>query len=373
MPAGFGPIAGLKIGHAQDERALTGCTVLLFDPANVPSGAEQGMVAACEVRGGAVGERELETLRPGHLVERIHAVVLSGGSAFGLETATGVMRWCEERGIGFDTGVARIPIVPAAILFDLRVGDPQRRPDAAMGYAAAEAAAQATIDAPVAEGNVGAGTGATVGKLLGIARATKAGIGCWTEDLAPASKAVAGSAGPEIVSVAALAAVNAFGDVRDPDSGEIIAGARVVSAQQDAPRASRELQGGSAAASGGNVARRGKKGATKFVDTAATMRRGTMRRGFADPSTVLVAIASNAALTRIEAQRVAVMASAGMARVISPAHTMFDGDVVFALSIGSAKADVNALGAAAAEAVARAIVRGVTQARSVAGVRDARS
>ncbi len=330
------------------------------------------MVAACEVRGGAVGEREMETLRPGHLVERIHALVLAGGSAFGLEAATGVMRWCEERGIGFDTGVARIPIVPAAILFDLRIGEPSTsfgssprpaHPDAAMGYAAAEAAARARSDSTIAEGNVGAGTGATVGKLFGIARATKAGIGCWTEDVAPASKTAAGSAAPEVVRVAALAAVNAFGDICDPDSGEIIAGARVVSAQEGAPRA----------ASAGNVARRGKKGSAKFVDTAAVMRRGTVRQGFADSSTILVAVATNAALARIQAQRVAVMASAGMARVISPAHTTFDGDVVFALSIGNAKADVNALGAAAAEAVARAVVRGVTQARSVAGVRDARS
>ena len=372
MPAGFGPIAGLKIGHAQDDRALTGCTVLLFDPANAPSGAEQGIVAACEVRGGAVGEREMETLRPGHLVERIHALVLAGGSAFGLESATGVMRWCEERGIGFDTGVARIPIVPAAILFDLRIGEPSAsfgpsprpaHPDAAMGYAAAEAAARTGSDSPVAEGNVGAGTGATVGKLFGIARATKAGVGCWTEEVAPASRVAAGSAAPEVVRVAALAAVNAFGDICDPDSGEIIAGARVVSAQEDAPRATR----------GQNTDRRGEKSSAKFADTAAVMRRGTVRRGFADPSTILVAVATNAALARIEAQRVAVMASAGMARVISPAHTTFDGDVVFALSIGDVKADVNAVGAAAAEAVARAIVRGVTQARSAAGVLDAQS
>ena len=323
MPAGFGPIAGLKIGHAQDDRALTGCTVLL---------AEGGMVAACEVRGGAVGERELETLRPGHLVERIHALVFAGGSAFGLDAAAGVMRWCEERGIGFDTGVARIPIVPAAILFDLRIGYPQCRPDAAMGYAAAQAAARAKAGARVAEGNVGAGTGCTAGKLFGIARATKAGIGCWTEDLR------IGKTARRSVRVAALAAVNAFGDVRDPDSGRIIAGAR---------RSATSRQ---------------------FVDTAAAMRQGAARTGFADPNTVLVAVATDALLTRIEAQRLAAMASAGMARALSPAHTTFDGDIVFALSLGRAKADLNALGAAAAEAVARAIVRGVTQARSAGGV-----
>ncbi len=293
------------------------------------------MVAGCEVRGGAVGERELETLRPGHVVERIHALVLAGGSAFGLDAAAGVVRWCEERGIGFDTGVARIPIVPAAILFDLRIGEPStsfgprprpRHPDAAMGYAAAEAAAQAKADAPVAEGNVGAGTGATVGKLFGIERATKGGIGCWTEEL------------PDGVRVAALAVVNAFGDIRDPESGKILGGARRAEDSRE------------------------------FADTAAAMRSGTVRKRFSDPNTVLVAVATNVGLGRIEAQRMAVMAAAGMARVISPAHTTFDGDVVFALSIGDGRADVNALGAAAAEAVARAIVRGVTQARSAGGV-----
>ncbi|MFY9583783.1 MAG: P1 family peptidase [Candidatus Acidiferrales bacterium] len=335
MAAGFGPIAGLKIGHAQDDRALTGCTVLLADAGPAPYDAGVGMVAGCDVRGGAVGERELETLRPGHVVERIHALVLAGGSAFGLDAAAGVMRWCEERGIGFDTGVARIPIVPAAILFDLRIGEPStsfgprprpRHPDAAMGYAAAEAAAQAKADAPVAEGNVGAGTGATVGKLFGIERATKGGIGCWTEEL------------PDGVRVAALAVVNAFGDIRDPESGKILGGAR------------------------------GAEDFREFADTAAAMRSGTVRKRFSDPNTVLVAVATNAGLGRSDAQRMAVMAAAGMARVISPAHTTFDGDVVFALSIGDGRADVNALGAAAAEAVARAIVRGVTQARSAGGV-----
>jgi len=323
MPAGFLPIAGLKIGHAQDDAALTGCTVLRCEAGPAPDGGRAGMVAACEVRGGAVGERELETLRPGHLVDRIHALVFAGGSAFGLEAAAGVMRWLEERGIGFDTGVARVPIVPAAILFDLRIGNAKRRPDAAMGYAAAAAA----VESPVAEGSVGAGTGAIVGKLFGIARATKAGIGCWTEDF------------PGGVRVAALAAVNAFGDIRDPaERGRILAGART------APD-SRE-----------------------FADTAAAMRRGTVRTGFADPNTVLVAVATNAALERLEAQRLAMMAGAGVARVVSPAHTTFDGDVVFTLSVGPLHADINALGEASAEAAARAIIRGVTEARSAGGV-----
>lgn len=313
MPPGFLPIDGLKIGHAHDGVALTGCTVLL---------CEQGMVAGCDVRGGAVGERELETIRPGHLVERIHALVFAGGSAYGLEAASGVMRWLEERGIGFDTGVARVPIVPAAILFDLGIGDPKRRPDAVMGYAAARTA----VESPVAEGNAGAGAGATVGKLFGVARAMKAGLGCWTENLGGG------------VRVAALAVVNAFGDVRDPESGRIIAGAREAT------------------------------DSTKLADTALAMRQGAARKGFADPNTVLVAVATNAALTRLEAGRLAVMASAGVARAISPAHTTFDGDIVFALSAGQARADLNALGVAAAEAVARAAMRSVTEARAAGGV-----
>jgi L-aminopeptidase/D-esterase-like protein len=317
MPKGFGPIPGLQVGHAQQKRALTGCTVLL---------APEGMVGACEILGGAVGERDLEVLRPGHLAQRAHALLLAGGSAFGLDAAGGVMRWCAEQGLGFDTGVARVPIVPAAILFDLRIGSSERRPDAAMGYAAARDASSAPAGAPVAEGNVGAGAGCTVGKLFGIARAMKAGIGCWTELL------------PGGVRVAALAAVNAFGDVRDPSTGQILAGARR-----------------------GETSR-------EFVDMAAAMRTGAKRGSFADPNTVLVAVATDAALTRVEASQLARVAAAGMARTLSPAHTTFDGDVVFALSLGSAEADRNALGIAAAEAVARAIVRGVTQARSAGGV-----
>lgn len=326
MSTGFGPIPGLKIGHAQDEAALTGCTVFL---------AEEGMVAACDVRGGAVGERELETLRPGHIVERIHALVFAGGSAFGLDAASGVMRWCEERGIGFDTGVAKIPIVPAVILFDLRIGDAKRRPDAAMGHAAAEAAAKSGKDARVAEGNAGAGCGATVGKLFGIGRAMKGGIGCWTEEVSAPER-------QGRVLVAALAVVNAFGDIRDAETGRILAGARL------------------------------SKESREFAGTAAAMRGGAVRKGFVvDPNTVLVAVATDAALTRLETQRLATMATGGVQRVVSPAHTTFDGDIVFALSLGvdlKKRVDVNALGAAAAEAVARAIVRGVTEARPAGGV-----
>jgi L-aminopeptidase/D-esterase-like protein len=285
------------------------------------------------VLGGAAGERELETLHPTHLVERIDALLFTGGSAFGLDAAGGVMRWCEEHKLGFDTGVGRVPIVPAAVVFDLRMGA-QRRPDAAMGYAAAQAAADAPTDASVFEGNVGAGTGCTVGKLLGHASAMKAGIGCWTERLHSES----GEA-----TVAALAVVNAFGDVLDPASGRILAGARRGNALGE------------------------------FVNMASAMREGAEHAGFggrpiADPNTVLVAVATDAALSRVEASRVARMAAAGMARTISPAHTTFDGDIILVVSVGTARANVNAIGIAGAEAVARAIVRGVTQARSAASV-----
>jgi len=219
-------------------------------------------------------------------------------------------------------GVARVPIVPAAILFDLAIGSATRRPDAAMGYAAAQAA----IVGAVPEGNAGAGTGATVGKLFGMERAMKGGIGCWTEELRGG------------IRVAALAAVNAFGDVRDPTKGKIVAGARAAPDSME------------------------------FVDTAETMQSGAVQPRFSGTSTVLTVVATNASLTKDDAQRVARFASKGMERTISPAFTKFDGDILFALSAGGEEADVNAIGAAAAEAVARAIVRGVTEARTAGGV-----
>jgi len=324
MPEGFGPIPGIKVGHAQDQAALTGCTVLLFDPAAAYLGAT-GIVAGCDVRGAATGTRELETVRPNHLVEVIHALVFSGGSAYGLDAACGVMRWCEEHSIGFDTGVARVPIVPAAILYDLQIGDARRRPDASMGYAAAQAASL-----KVAEGSVGAGCGATVGKFYGVERAMKSGIGCWTELVRGKQE--------EPVKVAALVAMNAFGDVRDPETGKLIAGTRVA------------------------------RDSMALLDTSRAIQQGNVVYWFPDTNTVLVAVATNARLTRVEAQHVAMMASAGMARTISPAHTQFDGDIAFALSLGNLGADVNAIGAAAAEAVVRAIVRSVKLAKGAGGV-----
>jgi L-aminopeptidase/D-esterase-like protein len=284
------------------------------------------------------------------------------------------MRWCAEHEIGFDTGIARVPIVPAAILFDLRLAA-ARRPDAAMGYAATQAAAQASTttgeSTSVAEGNVGAGAGCTVGKLFGLSRAMKSGIGCWTEHLPayqssePDTKSHPDSnTQSQSATVAALAAVNAFGDVLDPATGGILAGTRT--SLSTSPRT-------------GDVSR-------DFVNTAAAIRNGAAPARFGYPSassididtpsddsnspsnTVLVAVGTDAALTRVEAGRVAQMAAAGMARTLSPAHTTFDGDIIFVLSVGQARANLNALGIAAAEAVAHAIVRGVTQAHSAHGV-----
>lgn len=314
---GLTDIEGICVGHASDLEGVTGCTVILC--------GSQGAVAGVDIRGSAVGEREVETLRPDHLVKRIHAVVLAGGSAFGLEAAAGVMRFLEEQGIGFDTGVVRVPIVPAAILFDLGLGDPRRRPDAAMGY---EAAARATSDA-VEEGSVGAGTGATVGKLFGLKQATKGGLGTATIVLGNGAQ------------VSALVVVNAFGDVRDPDTGKVLAGARV------------------------------SESSGEFADMVAQMKGGVARKGFGSPalsSTTLAVVATDARFDRLAVTKIAAMAQNGLARALAPVHTLFDGDIVFGLSLGEKQADMNTVGTVAADAVAAAIVRAVETARSLGGV-----
>lgn len=312
-------VPGIQVGHAQDTQALTGCTVIL---------CPQGAVAGVDQRGGAPGTRETDTLRPMHLVDKVHAVVLAGGSAFGLDTASGVVRYLEERGAGFNVQVARVPIVPAAILFDLAIGDPDVRPDAEMGY---QACLNASADAPK-EGNVGAGTGATVGKILGMGQAMKTGLGT-------ASLKIGGGA-----VVGALVAVNAFGDIVDPNDGEIIAGAR--------------------AAKVGPL-RIGAPG--YFADSLQTMKTlvGRTAVGFASRgNTVIGVVATNARLTKEETNKVAQMAQDGLARAIRPAHTMVDGDTVFALATGKRKANLNVVGAFAAEALAQAIVRAATTATS---------
>jgi L-aminopeptidase/D-esterase-like protein len=316
-------VPGIRIGHAQDDEALTGCTVVL---------CEDGAVGGVDQRGGAPGTRETDALHPMHLVEHVHAVLLSGGSAFGLDAAGGVVRYLEERGVGFNVRVARVPIVPAAILFDLGIGRADVRPTAEMGY---QACLNASADPP-AEGSVGAGTGCTVGKILGIGQAVKGGIG---------SAAVRLGRG---VFVGAIAAVNVFGDVVDPNSGKIIAGARSL---QKGP-----LQIGAPGS---------------FADSMQVMRTLVGRTVLAFASrenTVIGVVATNARLTKDGANKVAQMAQDGVARAIRPAHTMLDGDTIFALSTGRRRADVNIIGAFAAEVFAQAIVRAVRTAKSAGGV-----
>jgi L-aminopeptidase/D-esterase-like protein len=319
-------VQGIRVGQAQDETALTGCTVIL---------CEAGAVGGIDQRGGAPGTRESDALHPMHLVEQVHGIVLSGGSAFGLDSATGVVRYLEERGVGFDVRVARVPIVPAAILFDLGIGRADVRPDAEMGY---QACLKASSDPPE-EGNVGAGMGCTVGKILGIDQAMKSGIGSASVQVG------------EKIIVAAIVAVNALGDVIDPESGQIVAGARSV--QESG------LELGSAG---------------YFADTLRVMEYlvDQPAMGFgARENTVIGVVATNAQLNKEQVNKVAQMAQDGLARTVRPAHTMGDGDTIFALATGEHPADVNIVGAYAAQVVAQAILRGVRAASSLKGLPSA--
>jgi len=306
---GLTDVPGLRVGHFTDARRPTGCTVVL---------AEAGAVAGVDVRGGAPGTRETELLDPVNSVQQVHAVVLSGGSAFGLETATGVMRYLEEKGVGFPVSVGSVPIVPAAILFDLGIGDWTIRPDARAGY---EAARSATAG-PVAEGSVGAGAGATVGKLFGPSAAMKGGIGTASVRLRDG------------VVVAALVAVNALGDVVDPATGRVLAGVRTLDGK-------------------------GLRGAMDALLAGAKLGRPLQGQ-----NTSIGVVATNVVLTKVEAAKVAQMAHDGLARAIRPVHSPWDGDTLFALSMGGMAIDQPAMvvGALAAEAVARAVVRAVTTA-----------
>jgi len=310
-------IPGIKVGHATDPVGLTGCTVVL---------CEAGAVGGVDQRGGAPGTRETDLLRPMHLVQKVHGVMLAGGSAFGLAAADGVMRYLTERGVGVKAGPARVPIVPAAILFDLAVGSANARPDAEMGYAACLAAS----DEAVAQGNVGAGTGCSAGKLLGAGHATKTGIGSAAIEL-----------GGGLV-VAALIAVNPFGDVVD-EAGRIIAGTR--------PLRTGPLRG------------------EGYADTLALLRGMTGRLALRIAgATVIGVVTTNARLDKEQVNKVAQMAQDGLARTIRPAHTLFDGDTLFALATGRVRASVTLVGAYAAEAVAQAIVRAVRSAGAAGGL-----
>jgi L-aminopeptidase/D-esterase-like protein len=316
-------VPGVEVGQAQDSEALTGCTVIL---------CRKGAVGGVDQRGGAPGTRETDLLKPVNLVEKVHAILLAGGSAFGLEAATGVMRYLEEQKIGFETGVARVPIVPAAILFDLGLGRSDVRPDADMGYRACQFASR---EVPL-EGNQGAGTGASVGKIFGMKQSMKAGVGTASMD-----------AGGGVI-VGALVAVNAFGDVIDPQSGQIVAGA--LSARLGPLKIGR---------------------AGQFADTLAVMKTLTGRTAldFAmRANTIIGVVATNARLTKVEATKVAQMAQDGVACAVRPAHTMLDGDTIFALATGEKKADVSTVGAYAVEALAQAILRAVRMAAPAGGL-----
>ena len=306
-------VAGLKVGHHTLAARPTGCTVVL---------CEAGAVCGVDVRGGAPGTRDTELLRPENTVQQVHAVLLTGGSAFGLAAADGVMRWLDERGHGLPVGPARVPIVPAAVLFDLWVGDASIRPDAASGYAACEAASAT----PPATGSVGAGAGAAVGKLYGIARATKGGIGM-------ASVRVGG------FTVGALVAVNAVGDVLD-EHGRVLAGARSEDGMGFRETSRALLQG---------------QGPARLVPAGS--------------ATTIGVVATDAALTKPQAAKLAALAHHGLSRAIDPV-TPHDGDTLFALATGRAApvADIGGLGVAAAEAVARAIRQAVRAAVGVPGL-----
>ncbi len=311
-PGGLTDIPGIKVGHFTDSRRPTGCTVVLV---------EAGAVAGVDVRGSAPGTRETDLLNPINSVQQIHAVVLSGGSAFGLDAACGVVRYLEEKGIGYETRIVRVPIVPAAILFDLGLGDPSIRPDSQAGY---QACLNAT-SGPVMEGSVGCGAGATVGKLLGPGRAMKGGIG------------TAAIRSGDLV-VAALAAVNSLGNVLDPKTGVILAGARTESGVEIAP-----LQASL------DVCYR------PFVAAPGE-------------NTTLAVVATNARLGKPAMTKVAQMSHDGLARAINPVHLPFDGDVVFALATGQQEGvSLSQVGALAAEVTAQAVVRAVVSATGVAG------
>lgn len=311
FPGAITDVAGLRVGHFTDARRPTGCSVLL---------CPQGAVCGVDVRGAAPGTRETDLLRPDNLVEQVHALLLTGGSAFGLDAASGVMRWLEERGHGLQVGPAIVPIVPAAVLFDLWVGDHRIRPDAAAGYAACEAAS----DEPAAQGNVGAGAGASVGKLFGIERAMKGGIGS-------ASLQVGA------LTVGALVAVNPTGDVIDPSSGQVIAGTRAADGR---PRS-----------------------ATRAIAAGELP-----PRALPGMATTIGIVATDAVLSKAQANKLATMAHDGLARCIDPVHTMADGDTLFALATGTSgrPGEMTVLGALAATVMSRAVLNAVRAAEGLA-------
>ncbi|MFQ5913912.1 MAG: P1 family peptidase [Nitrospinota bacterium] len=313
-------VPGVRLGHAEDLDALTGCTVLLF---------EKGAVAGLDLRGTATGTRQMDALRPLHVVGRIDAVLFAGGSAFGLDAAAGVMSYLEEMGVGFPTRETRVPIVPAAILYDLALGSSAVRPTPEMARQACEAANGPQGNSAL-EGSVGAGAGASVGKLFGPKRAMKAGVGTWSVR------------SPQGATVGALAVVNAFGDVVCVKTGRILAGARTA------------------------------EDSVELADTAEMMRRGVSRSGLDVENTTLCCVATDARLDRAGAEKLAQMAAGGLVRTLRPAFSTFDGDLVIAASTGQLEEDLNVLGILAEEALAFSINRAVTETEALGGLPAAR-
>ncbi len=303
-------VPGFRVGHASDFKNVTGCTVVLCPP---------GTVGSVDVRGSAAGTRQMDTLVKYHLVTEVHAVLLTGGSAFGLDAAGGVMQYLEEQGVGFDVAVTRVPIVPTAVIFDLSVGDYKVRPDKGMGYAACLAARSE----PQGDGSIGAGTGASIGKILGIGQATKGGLG------------TAFVTGVDGLLVGALVVVNALGDVVNPESGEILAGARK------------------------------SPDSWEFADSTRLVRQGLVRRQFGEPNTTIGVVATNARLNREEAKKIASLGHDALARCIRPVHTLFDGDTVFVLARPEVDSDLQIIGLLAETVLQQAITRAVKSAQSL--------
>jgi len=309
---GLTDIPGLLVGHATDLEGRTGVTVVV---------CEKGAVAGVDAAGGATGAAEMDVMNPLHITPSVHAVTLAGGSAFGLEAGCGVRRFLEQKGAGFLFGGTRVPVVPSMVLFDLGFAKQGVRPAREMGEAACAAASNKAVE----EGNVGAGTGATVGKLHGLGRAMKGGIGSYTITTKNAI-------------VSALSAVNAWGDVRDVTTNLLIAGCRKAA------------------------------NSSELLDTQKALLAGARRPPAAGGNTTLSVVVTNAKLSKVGASRLARLGQTGLLRALSPGHGMVDGDIVIALSYGDAEEDFDALGVAAAEAVAHSIVRGVRKAKSMNGV-----
>lgn len=299
-------IEGIRVGHASDFIGYTGCTVIL---------CERGMVCGLDIRGSASGTRQVDALSINHIVEQVHAILLCGGSSFGLDATSGVMRYLEERGVGFDVGVTRIPICPTAVIFDLLFGDHRARPTAQMGY---EACLNASVN--VKEGSIGAGTGATVGKLFELPQAMKGGVGTSSIIM------------PDGLIVGAIVVVNAFGDIIDNITGKIIAGVRVAPDKMG------------------------------FADTVKCLKQGFVKKQFGLTNTTLAVVATNARFNKKEVTKIAQMAQSGLIKTISPVHTTFDGDLIFAVSAGDMEADINKVGVLSDFVIAESVKRAVKKA-----------